>query len=111
MGEAPEQREFADVMHRAQLDHVERSLLQHETDMEAGLLGPEWREGAGMTDLMPRLTPESLVELWEVFEAKIEELATRDADDERARHVVVFGAGLPLAQESPERTSGQEGTP
>ncbi|EST34186.1 hypothetical protein N566_18750 [Streptomycetaceae bacterium MP113-05] len=101
MGEAPEQREFLDVMRRAQVTHLERSLVQHDADVAAGLLGPQWHEGSGMTDLMPRLTPESLVELWEVFEAKIAELAARDKDDERARHVVVFGAGLPLAQGSP----------
>jgi DNA-binding transcriptional ArsR family regulator len=106
MGEAPEQQEFLDVMRRAQITHLERSLVQHDADMAAGLLGPEWREGSGMTDLMPRLTPQSLVELWEAFEAKIEELTARDADDERARHVVVFGAGLPLAQESPARKKG-----
>lgn len=101
MSETPERRAFVDVTRRAQLDHLERSLAEHEEDLAAGRLGPEWHEGAGVTDLMPRLTPESLTELWEAFGTKLTELSERDAADARARQVVVFAAGLPLA--------GQEG--
>ncbi|MGO4755158.1 transcriptional regulator, partial [Streptomyces sp. 2MCAF27] len=43
------------------------------------------------------LTPESLTELWEVFDRKLEELTTRDAADPRAAQVVLLTAGLPLA--------------
>ncbi len=63
------------------------------------LLGEEWQEPSGISDLMPRLTPESLAELWEVFRAKTAELTARDAEDPRAEQVVLFTAGLPLAQE------------
>ncbi len=101
MGGTPERREFVDVVRRAQLDHLERSLVQHDEDMAAGRLGPEWREGAGISDLALRLTPESLTELWEAFERKAEELATRDEGDERARRVVVFTGGLPLSESGP----------
>jgi hypothetical protein len=50
-----------------------------------------------ITDLMPRLTPASLTELWEAFERKLEELTVRDARDPRAAQVVLLTAGLPLA--------------
>jgi hypothetical protein len=46
---------------------------------------------------MPSLTPESLTELWEVFEGKLAELTARDAGDPRAARVVLLTAGLPLA--------------
>lgn len=54
---------------------------------------------------MPRLTPESLAELWEVLQAKTDELVARDAGDPRAEQVVLFTAGLPLA---PDPVSGPD---
>lgn len=93
------------VLHRRQIEHLQQSLDRHEADLESGRLGQEWQEPSGVSDLMPRLTPESLAELWEVFRAKTDELTSRDASDPRAEQVVLFTAGLPLA---PEQETGAE---
>ncbi|MFJ5869293.1 helix-turn-helix domain-containing protein [Streptomyces parvus] len=85
------------VLRRRQVEHLQQSLDRHEADLDSGRLGEEWQEPSGLGDLMPRLTPESLAELWEVFRAKAAELAARDAEDPRAEQVVLFTAGLPLA--------------
>ncbi|MCC9738792.1 helix-turn-helix domain-containing protein [Streptomyces sp. MNU89] len=98
---SPEHRAFLDVTRRAQIEHLERSLVQHEEDLAAARLGPEWLEPSGISDLLLRLTPESLGELMERFARNAEELADRDASDPRAEPVVVFSAGLPLATRDP----------
>ncbi|MYV59106.1 helix-turn-helix domain-containing protein [Streptomyces sp. SID4931] len=85
------------VLRRRQVEHLQQSLDRHEADLDSGRLGEEWQEPSGLSDLMPRLTPESLAELWEVFRAKTAELTARDAEDPRAEQVVLFTAGLPLA--------------
>ncbi|QGV82373.1 ArsR family transcriptional regulator [Streptomyces ficellus] len=91
-------RAFGAALHRAQLDHFERSLAGFQRDVEAGWLGPDWLEPAGVSDLMVRLTPESLTELWTTIERTVEELVTRDADDARAEQVALFFAGFPTGQ-------------
>ncbi|NEB41264.1 helix-turn-helix domain-containing protein [Streptomyces sp. SID14515] len=93
------------VLHRRQIEHLQRSLDRHEADLESGRLGREWQEPSGVNDFMPRLTPESLAELWGVFRAKTDELTARDAEDPRAEQVVLFAAGLPLA---PDPVAGQD---
>ncbi|MGW8984073.1 ArsR/SmtB family transcription factor [Streptomyces parvus] len=87
------------VLRRRQIEHLQQSLDRHEADLDSGRLGEEWQESSGLSDMMPRLTPESLAELWEVFRAKTAELTARDAEDPRAEQVVLFTAGLPLAPE------------
>ncbi|MEU0098418.1 helix-turn-helix domain-containing protein [Streptomyces sp. NPDC006267] len=87
------------VLRRRQVEHLQLSLDRHEADLESGRLGQEWQEPSGVSDRLPRLTPESLAELWEVFRAKTDELTARDAGDPRAEQVVLFAAGLPLAPE------------
>ncbi|MFE7463646.1 ArsR/SmtB family transcription factor [Streptomyces sp. NPDC057499] len=94
---APGSEVWSGLSHRAQIEHLEASLARHEADIADGRLGQEWVEPSGITDLMPRLTPESLTELWEVFGRKLAELTTRDAEDPRAAQVVLLTAGLPLA--------------
>ncbi|WP_411082815.1 ArsR/SmtB family transcription factor [Streptomyces sp. cmx-18-6] len=86
---------------RRRLEHLERSLIRHEADLENGRLDTAWQEPAGLGDALARLTPESLAELWEAVEAKTAELAARDEGDPRAEQVVVFTAGLPLAPKPP----------
>ncbi|MFD3412250.1 helix-turn-helix domain-containing protein [Streptomyces cyaneofuscatus] len=108
MHRAPGGRAALSALRRRQLEHLERSLARHEADLESGRLDSAWREPSGMGDTLPRLTPESLAELWEAVEAKTAELAARDADDPRAEQVVVFTAGLPLA---PEPAPDAEGNP
>ncbi|MGX2998668.1 ArsR/SmtB family transcription factor [Streptomyces sp. JNUCC 64] len=85
------------ALRRRQVEHLAASLARHEEDMAAGRLDEEWREPAGITDLLPLLTPESVSELWRTFEERLAELTARDADDPRARQVVLLTAGLPLA--------------
>ncbi|MER6773394.1 winged helix-turn-helix domain-containing protein [Streptomyces bacillaris] len=99
MHRAPGGRAALSALRRRQLEHLERSLARHEADLESGRLDSAWQEPSGLSDSLPRLTPESLTELWEALAAKTAELAARDADDPRAEQIVVFTAGLPLAPE------------
>ncbi|WP_432116739.1 ArsR/SmtB family transcription factor [Streptomyces sp. bgisy032] len=101
-------RAFVSLSRRRQIEHLERSLARHEADMAAGRFGPEWVEPSGISDLMPRLTPESLTELWETLAGKLEELTARDADDPRAAHVVLLTAGLPIARYDRDDTGGED---
>ncbi|MBT2450862.1 winged helix-turn-helix transcriptional regulator [Streptomyces sp. ISL-43] len=97
MEATPGSRAWVSLSRRAQIEHLEASLVRHEADLADGRLGREWVEPSGISDLMPRLTPESLTELWEVIDRKLRELTTRDAEDPRAAHVMLLTAGLPLA--------------
>ncbi|CAM5282890.1 transcriptional regulator [Streptomyces spiroverticillatus] len=106
MWATPEGRAFVDFTRRQQMNHLQATLVQHEADMADGLLGPDWTEAAGFSDLMPRLTPESVSELQRFFREKLTELSARDEGDARAEQVVVFTAALPLAQHnSPPQTT------
>ncbi|MVO85058.1 helix-turn-helix domain-containing protein [Streptomyces sp. p1417] len=114
MEASPVGRDFAVTMARRQIEHLGASLAQHEADMAAGRIGPQWREHSGITDLMPRLTPESLGELQQAFEDKLAELRARDAGDDRAEQVTVLLATLPVAERAggePEDAGGVPGGP
>ncbi|MEU0214230.1 winged helix-turn-helix domain-containing protein [Streptomyces sp. NPDC006265] len=104
-------RAFVSLARRRQIEHLERSLARHEADMAAGRLGEEWVEPSGISDLMPRLTAESLTELFDTVAAKLEELTARDADDPRAEHVVFLAAGLPLAPHEPAVPASEGSAP
>jgi DNA-binding transcriptional ArsR family regulator len=101
MAAAPGGHAWIGLSHRAQIEHLEASLARHEADLADGRLGQEWVEPSGISDLMPRLTPESLTELWEALHQKLRELTVRDAQDPRAAQVVLLTAGLPLAPRGP----------
>ncbi|MFK0238014.1 ArsR/SmtB family transcription factor [Streptomyces vinaceus] len=101
MEAAPGSRAYVSMSRRAQIQHLEASLVRHEADIADGRLGQEWVEPSGISDLIPRLTPESLTELWEALDRKVKELTTRDAEDPRAAQVVLLTAGLPLAPRGP----------
>jgi DNA-binding transcriptional ArsR family regulator len=110
LGATPEGRAFMTFAHRRQLQHLENSLVQHEADLAEGRLGPEWVEPSGIGDVFARLTPASLTELRQAFDAKLTELMARDEGNPQAEQVVVSVAGLPLASaNSPlhEATSAQ----
>ncbi|ARX88162.1 ArsR family transcriptional regulator [Streptomyces alboflavus] len=96
MEASPVGREFTGKMARRQIDHLGESLGWYEAARAAGRVGREWLEPSGITDLLPTLTPESLSELKQTFEDKLEELTARDAGEARAEKVVVFFAGLPV---------------
>lgn len=105
MDAAPESRAFVSFARRRQIEHLEASLVQHEADIAAGRLGQEWLEPSDISDLLLRLTPESLTELRQVLDRKVEELTTRDAGDPRVAQVVFLIAGLPLAPHDPDLDS------
>lgn len=94
-------RAYVTVTRRVQVEHLEASLVRHEADMADGRLAPAWVEPSGISDLMPRLTPESLTELWDVIDRTLNELTARDAEDPRAAQVMFLAAGLPLAPRAP----------
>ncbi|MGZ9928906.1 helix-turn-helix domain-containing protein [Streptomyces sp. NC-S4] len=98
---SPDTRALLSLSRRAQIEHLEASLVGHEADVADGRLPREWAGPSGISDLMPRLTPESLTELWEAFSLKLEELTARDAGDPRAAQVVLLTAGLPRAPRGP----------
>ncbi|QIB42293.1 ArsR/SmtB family transcription factor [Streptomyces aureoverticillatus] len=97
MDASPVGRDFAGIMARRQIENFGATLARHESDIADGRLGREWLDHAGITDLMPRLTSESLGELKQAYEDKLEELAARDAGDARAEQVMVFYGMLPVA--------------
>jgi DNA-binding transcriptional ArsR family regulator len=101
-------RAFVSLARRRQLEHLETSLARHEADMAAGRFGQEWVEPSGISDLMPRLTAQSLTELWDAVARKLEELTARDADDPRAENVLFLTAGLPLAPHDRGGTDREE---
>ncbi|MER7761476.1 helix-turn-helix domain-containing protein [Streptomyces sp. NPDC097619] len=90
-----ETRAFSGFMRRRQIEHLQESLDRYEAQVEAGRMDEAWWEPAGISDLGPKLTPESLEELWGVVERTLAELTARDAEDPRAAHVTLFLAGLP----------------
>jgi DNA-binding transcriptional ArsR family regulator len=101
MEASPGSRVFVSFLRRRQIEHLEASLIRYEADIADGRLGQEWTEPSGISDLMPRLTPESLTELWQTLDQKLAELTARDAGDPRAAQVVLLTAGLPLAPRDP----------
>ncbi|MTE21314.1 helix-turn-helix domain-containing protein [Streptomyces sp. TRM43335] len=105
MHASPGGRASIGALRRVQLDHLELSLRRHEEGLASGRLGPQWVEPSGISDLLLRLTPESLAELQETVHRKADELAARDERDPRAEKVVFLWAGLPLA---PDGTLGAE---
>ncbi|MET8160607.1 helix-turn-helix domain-containing protein [Sphaerisporangium sp. NPDC005289] len=106
MDTAPQSRAFVGFARRRQIEHLQASLARHEADIAAGRLGQEWLEPSDMTDLLLRLTPESLTELRQVVDRKVAELTGRDADDPRAAQIVFLIAGLPLAPYDPAADPG-----
>ncbi|GAB3961326.1 helix-turn-helix domain-containing protein [Streptomyces sparsus] len=111
MNSSPASRAVLGSLRRRQLEHLDASLHQHEADTADGLLGQEWAEPSGIGDWMPCLTPESLAELWDVLEGKLEELTARDEGDPRAEQVMVLAAGLPLARRDPGATEPDTAAP
>ncbi|KOU86365.1 MULTISPECIES: ArsR/SmtB family transcription factor [unclassified Streptomyces] len=109
MEATPGSRAYVNLSRRAQIQHLAASLARHEADIADGRLGREWVEPSGISDLMPRLTPESLAELREAFDRRLGELTARDAGDPRAVQVVLLTAGLPLAPREPGAGPGAAG--
>ena len=54
METSPGSRAYVNLARRAQIEHLGASLVRHEADVADGLLGQEWVEPSGISDLMPR---------------------------------------------------------
>ncbi|MFE2322896.1 helix-turn-helix domain-containing protein [Streptomyces sp. NPDC059385] len=111
MEASPDSRAFLGLSRKGQVEHLEASLVRYEADVAAGRLDPDWLEPSGINDVMPRLTPESLTELWDTLDRKLEELTRRDQGDPRAAQVVLVTAGLPLAPHGPALPDPDASTP
>ncbi|MGY0233860.1 helix-turn-helix domain-containing protein [Longispora urticae] len=93
MAASGEGREAVSVMRRHQVEVLIRAVRDFEA--HADDLSPEWVEASGIGDLLVRLTPGSLTELWDTFYAHVDALVARDADDPAALPVSVVAAGFP----------------
>jgi len=96
----PAGREFVGMSRRLQARHLVASADRYDADLAAGRLGPEWAGAGDVSDVIVRLTPESLAELQRHFDDKVQELRRRDEADPRARQVALIIAGLPRADQS-----------
>lgn len=110
MDASPVGRHFAGTMARRQIENLGVLLARYERDTAGGRLGREWLEHSGITDLLPRLTPESLGELQRTFEAKLDELTARDAGDAQAEQVMVLLAQFPIARGTGGEPGGEPRT-
>lgn len=88
----PEGREISQLMRRRQVEALERTIDNFEAQLTSQ--PPEWIDACGMHDLIVRLTPASLAELFARFDADLEALAARDASDPDARPVATYVAGF-----------------
>ncbi len=88
-----EGREAGDLMRRRQAEVLVRDVLAFE-DQQA-VLEKRWIASAGIGDLVVRLTPDSVDELWERFYADLDRLVARDASSPDARAVSIVVAGFP----------------
>lgn len=93
LGATSEGREAAGWLRRRQAESLIADVEAFEAAKDT--LPPEWLDAAGIGDLILKLTPESLGELWDRFYAHVDELKARDADDEDARRVSIVVAGFP----------------
>ncbi len=93
VAETSEGRVAADWMRRQQAGILVSDVESFEQIQET--LSPEWLDAAGVGDVIVKLTPESLGELWDRFYAHVDELKARDADDEDARRVSIVVGGFP----------------
>lgn len=88
----PEGREATRWLRRRQREYAAQVAERYEeTDW-----GEEWRDVAGQSDDVVRLTPASLRSLTEQVHALIHEHAARDADDADAEQVAIFLASFPI---------------
>ncbi|WP_246486036.1 ArsR/SmtB family transcription factor [Kribbella qitaiheensis] len=97
VGETGEGRTAAGWMRRQQAGILVSDAESFEQLQDS--LPSEWIDAAGIGDLLVKLTPESLGELWGRFYAHLDELKARDAGDEAARRVSIVVGGFPRPDE------------
>ena len=88
-----EGREVTAFMRRRQLETLAEDIERFEAQLPE--LPPDWAEAFGLSDYMVRLTPAAMTELQQRFQAMLDELADRAADDPEARDVGVFAGWFP----------------
>ncbi|MDI1462115.1 helix-turn-helix domain-containing protein [Catellatospora sp. KI3] len=86
-------REAVAVIRRQQLETLATDIRGYEAAETT--LPTEWIEASGIGDLVVRLTPTSLNDLWQRFYAHVDELVAQDAAAPDARTVSVIVSGLP----------------
>ncbi|WP_018349335.1 ArsR/SmtB family transcription factor [Longispora albida] len=88
-----EGREAMHLLRNQQVGNLQRDISQfqhHIADVPA-----EWIEAAGIGDLLIRLSPEAVTELWDRFYAHAEELREREAANPAAVPVSIVVSGYP----------------
>ena len=90
-------REAASLMRRQQVEVLARDV--DEFDRSLGDLEPSWVAVSGIGDLVVKLTPEALTELWDSFYAHLDDLVARTGESPQARRVSVVVAGFPRAEQ------------
>jgi hypothetical protein len=84
-------------MRRQQVEVLARDVDKFDRSLRD--LDPAWVEVSGIGDLVVRLTPEAVTELWESFYAHLDELVARTGESPEARRVSVVVAGFPRAEQ------------
>jgi hypothetical protein len=97
LAESAAGREASSLMRRQQVEVLARDV--DEFDRSLRDLDPAWVEVSGIGDLVVRLTPEAVTELWESFYAHLDELVARTGESPEARRVSVVVAGFPRAEQ------------
>jgi hypothetical protein len=82
-------------MRRQQAEVLVSDVESFEQDQTA--LPAEWVDVAGIGDLLVKLTPASVEELWERFYAHVDELKARDAGNPDAPKVSIVVSAFPRA--------------
>ncbi|WP_169953343.1 helix-turn-helix transcriptional regulator [Microbispora sp. H11081] len=93
MAATAEGREAAAFLRRRQLEKLAADVENFERERD--LWSEEWVEAAGMSDLVVRLSPATVADLYERVSALFIEAGERDRDDPDARQVSVLLAAHP----------------
>ncbi|MDM4722301.1 helix-turn-helix domain-containing protein [Micromonospora sp. WMMA1363] len=96
MSASPAGRDAAAMMRRRQVEVLIGDVERF--DAAAADLDDVWVEAAGIGDLLVRLSPGSLTELWDAFYAHLDTLVVRDAADQAAMPVSIVVAGFPRVE-------------
>jgi DNA-binding transcriptional ArsR family regulator len=97
LAESAAGREASSLMRRQQVEVLARDVDKFDRSLRD--LDPAWVEVSGIGDLVVRLTPEAVTELWESFYAHLDELVARTGESPEARRVSVVVAGFPRAEQ------------
>lgn len=103
-----EGREAISSMRRRQIEVLIGDVERFEAAITE--LPAEWVEASGIGDMLVRLAPATLTELWDEFYRRLDELTTRDAENPLAIPVSVIAAGFPRLPQAPQDGAAAAGT-